>query len=332
MLERFPRFRAFRNFTTIAAVLAASVIYAVRSVVQPLESGDPTGSSPLGYTKSLVLFLAPLAALTWWFAQHRETTYQKRAFWRSIAILVPLGFALDLLFANTFFRFPNHGAVLGECTSPAGEPLAWSAASLLCIPARGGVVPVEEFVFYLSGFMVVLLAYIWADEYWLERYNLRDYENPALTEERLVRLQPSALILGVALTLLAFVAKWWFGGEGAGAFPGYAIFLIFFSIVPTAWLFPAARPCINWRAFSFTFFLILLVSLVWEATLALPYGWWGYREDQMMGIAVEAWFDLPLEAVVVWFAVTFTTVVIFEVVKLWQASGKSAKRAFLGRR
>jgi hypothetical protein len=30
----------------------------------------------------------------------------------------------------------------------------------------GGPIPVEELVFYVTGFIVVLLLYVWADEYW----------------------------------------------------------------------------------------------------------------------------------------------------------------------
>jgi hypothetical protein len=72
------------------------------------------------------------------------------------------------------------------------------------------------------------------------------------------------------------------------------------------------------------------VSLLWEATLALPYQWWGYQPERMVGLFIGAWAGLPIEAVCVWVAVTYTTVIVFEVVKLWQASEKPARAAFLG--
>jgi hypothetical protein len=75
---------------------------------------------------------------------------------------------------------------------------------------------------------------------------------------------------------------------------------------------------------------VTLVSLLWEATLAIPYQWWGYQPRQMLGIFVDAWSGLPLEAVCVWIAVSYTTAIVFEIVKLWQASGKKARHAFLG--
>ena len=39
---------------------------------------------------------------------------------------------------------------------------------------------------------------------------------------------------------------------------------------------------------------------------------------------------LPIEAVFVWMAVTYGTTIVFEIMKLWQASGRVAKDAFLG--
>lgn len=330
MSKRFPRFRELCNLGAIVGALLASVTWTLLSVRAPVEGVFEEGASPLGYTRSLALFLIPIAVLAWWFLRHPEYTFQKRAFWRTIGLLTPLGFCLDLVFANTFFVFPNHDATLGRCASPTGTPLPWSEASLLCIPARGGVVPVEEFVFYLSGFLVVLLTYIWADEYWLAAYNIQDYKAAAADAGRLLRFHPAALYLGIGLIVLVLLCRWLLAEEGLGGWPGYAVFLILFAIVPTVGLFRVARDFINWRAFAFTFFLILLVSLIWEVTLALPFGWWGYNESYMIGLFVKAWFELPIEAVFVWLAVTCTTVVVFEAMKVWQSSGETARRAFLG--
>ncbi|HEV2500765.1 MAG TPA: hypothetical protein VGY31_14425, partial [Terriglobia bacterium] len=125
------------------------------------------------------------------------------------------------------------------------------------------------------------------------------------------------------------VYKKLFGPSPAG-FPGYFVFLVVGAVVPAASFFPTARPFINWRAFSITLFFILLISLLWEVTLAVPYGWWEYRENQMVGVFIGAWTRLPIEAVCVWIAVTYATTIVFEIVKLWQASGRKVKHAFLG--
>jgi len=47
--------------------------------------------------------------------------------------------------------------------------------------------------------------------------------------------------------------------------------------------------------------------------------------------SIGAWTGLPIEAVTVWIAVTHGTIIVFEIVKIWQASGKSARHAFLGK-
>ena len=95
-------------------------------------------------------------------------------------------------------------------------------------------------------------------------------------------------------------------------------------------MLPSARVVINWRAFSLASFFILLASIMWEATLAIPYGWWNYRDEQMLGVRITAWGDLPVEAVCLWMAVAYATVIIYETVKCWQASGKSMRRALFG--
>ncbi len=127
-------------------------------------------------------------------------------------------------------------------------------------------IPIEEFIFYITGFMAVLLIYIWCDEYWLEAYNI-DYKAEAQEMDRIVVFHPKSL---------------------------------------------------------------LLVSLIWEATLAAPYQWWGYNYNQMLGITIGAWYKLPIEAVIVWLMVTFTTVIIYKVLKIWLNSKKKVKHAFFG--
>jgi hypothetical protein len=286
----------------------------LRTVLHPgvlrNDSADPT---PLGYTWSLLLFLIPLAALGGWFFRRSDLRLARRSFWRTLAVLVPVGFVLDLLFGNRFFTFPNERATLG-----------------LNVPAVGGGIPIEELIFYLTGFMLVLLSYLWADEYWVRAYNIPDYRSQAKDLRRIAQFHAPSLILGVALVAGAAIYKKALSPSPEG-FPWYFTYLTAVAIVPAAGFFRAAQPFINWRAFSITFFFILLISLLWEVTLALPYGWWDYRPAAMMGLAIGAWRGLPVEAVCVWLAVSFTTVIIYEVIKIWQALGTSAWEAFFGK-
>src|SRR5437870_6034612 len=115
----------------IAAALVVPAAIGLRTVVHPAilqaTSDNPT---PLGYTWSLLLFIIPIAALAWWFARRPDLKFPRAAFWRTIAVLAPLGFVLDVLFGNAFFVFPNKPATLG-----------------IYIPACGGSIPLEALVF-----------------------------------------------------------------------------------------------------------------------------------------------------------------------------------------
>ena len=308
--------RSRESFYVVFAIAAALIVpatIALRSVAHPavlqLTSDNPT---PLGYTSSLLLFIIPIIVLAWWFARRPDLQFPRKAFWRTIAVLAPLGFVLDLLFGSAFFTFPNKGATLG-----------------FNIPAVGGVIPIEEFVFYLAGFMLVLLSYIWCDEYWMAAYNVPDYENATRNIPRIVRFHFTSIILGVVLIVVAIVYRKFYSGQPEG-FPWYLIYLVCASLIPSAGFFHTAQRFINWRAFGFTFFLMLLISLLWEVTLALPYGWWGFRPSAMIGLNVGAWSNLPVEEPCVWMAVSFTTIITYEVIKVWKALGAGALQAFFG--
>src|SRR5215510_2768015 len=187
----------------IAAALLIPAALALRSVVHPVilqaTSDNPT---PLGYTWSLLLFIIPICALGWWFACRPDLQFPRKAFWRTIGVLTPLGFLLDLLFGNAFFVFPNKSATLG-----------------LGIPAVGGAIPIEEFVFYLAGFMLVLLSYIWCDEYWIAAYNVPDYVATAGNIPRIVRFHFASVALGLVLIAAAILYRKFLSGAPEGS-PG----------------------------------------------------------------------------------------------------------------
>jgi hypothetical protein len=295
------------------AVPAALTLHTVRVPARLVLAPNPT---PYGYTWSLLLFIIPIVVIFGWFLPSEGLKIPRRAFWRALGLLVPLGCMLDFVFAQWFFCFPNAGATLGVH--------AW---------ALGRDVPLEEYVFYTTGFVVVLLLYVWLGEYWLAAYNIPDYPGEAKRLRRLLHFHPTSLILGVLLIGAAWFYKKHFAlPQDRAGFPGYFTLLAAGALVPAMSFFPTARRFINWRAFSLTLFFVLLVSLLWEATLAVPYGWWNYQHRQMMGLFVGAWSDLPVEAICVWIAVTYATTIVFEIFKLWQASGRSAKEALLGKR
>ena len=306
-----------RAFGVVLAMILALVVpatIALSTVKDPGVREIAANPTPYGYSWSLLLFVVPLVTLAFWFLRHPKYSFQKKSFWRTIALLVPLGVVLDLLFGHAFFTFENSGAALG-----------------ISFPAVGGRLPVEELAFYVTGFMVTLLSYIWADEYWLSAYNVPDYEAAAGQIRQALRFHAASAWVALALLAAAIGYRKLVAVDPDG-FPWYFTYLTLASLIPAAGLFRTVEPFINWRAFGFTFFWIVLVSVLWEATLALPYGWWGYKEEAMIGIFVGAWSRLPVEAALVWLAVTFTTVIVFEAVKIWTASRRGLRDFLMPRR
>jgi hypothetical protein len=301
----------------VIAILAMIVIPAVLtlrtvnlSALNPAIATNPE-ASPHGYTISLLLFIIPILVIAFWFFPQERIKTSKKSFGWTIAILFPLGAALDFFFARYFFTFPNPAATLG-----------------IKAPALGSPVPIEEYVFYLTGFLCILLLYIWLDEYWLSAYSIQTESAERRQFHRLLKLHPESIVFAVVLVAGAIVFKKYF--SHTSGFPGYFIFLAVGALTPSSALFPSARAVINWRAFSLTTLFILLVSLLWEATLAIPYGWWNFNSEQMLGIRITAWGFLPIEEICLWITVTYATVIVYETVKCWQASGKTMRCALFG--
>jgi hypothetical protein len=295
----------------IPAAITLQTVHSPATLVP--TSQNPT---PYGYSWSLLLFIVPIVVIAGWFLPSEGLKIPQRAFWWTLVILVPLGCLLDFVFAQWFFDYPNLSATLG-----------------IGAPALGRPVPLEEYVFYLTGFLAVLLLYVWLGEFWLAAYNVRDYPGEARKVRRLLQFHPTSLIIAVVLIGAAWFYKKHFAlPEDQAGFPGYFTFLVAGALLPAVSFFPVARRFINWRALSLTLFFMLLVSLLWEATLAVPYNWWNFQHRQMTGLFIGAWSRLPIEEVCVWIAVTYATAVVFEVVKVWLASERSAREALLGKR
>ena len=296
---------------TVPAMLTLHTVHL--SALAPAVATAPQ-ASPHGYTVSLLLFIVPILVIALWFLPQEQIKISKKSFLWTIGLLFPAGAMLDFFFARYFFVFPNPAATLG-----------------IKAPALGAPVPIEEYAFYLTGFLCVLLLYIWLDEYWLAAYNIEGASAQRQQFRRLLKLHPESMVLAVVLVAGAILFKKFFSSSPEG-FPGYFIFLALAALVPSAALLPSARPVINWRAFSLAAFFVLLVSLMWEVTLAIPYGWWNFRAEQMLGVRITAWGGLPIEEVCLWMAVTYATVIVYETVKCWQASARSMRHAFFGER
>ncbi|KPJ94135.1 MAG: hypothetical protein AMJ53_05865 [Gammaproteobacteria bacterium SG8_11] len=289
----------------IPVALTLNTVSVPATVTQ--NSDNPT---PFGYTVSLSLFLFPMVALFFWMWRFNKLTFQRRAFLYSLAILTPTGIILDVLFGNAFFVFENHNAVLG-----------------INFPAVGGPLPVEELIFYVCGFTTVLLIYLWCDEYWFEKYNIPDYTAESAKIDKVLQFHWPSVTIGFGLIVLAVAYKKLIS-QSTDGFPWYFTYISIVALIPSMAFFNSAKHFINWRAFSFTFFIMVLISLIWETTLALPYQWWGFQDNAMIGLFIGAWHNLPIEEIVVWFSVSYASIIIYETIKIWLASEKSLKQFF----
>ena len=266
---------------------------------------DPALSpSPYGYTWSLLLFVVPSVVIGAWVLAMRRGAPEKRAFWLSVGILLPLWLCLDIFFGLTFFTFPNTGASIAHFW---GYQFGAGWRQLI---------PVEEIAFYAFGFIAMLLVYIWGDAYFLAAYSSTRATTPEETR-RLVSFHPRSALVGVVLIAMAFAYKRWGPHAYHDGIPGYFIFLTLGSILPSVMFYRIARPFINFRALALTGFFMGLVSLFWEAAIGIPYQWWDYRRDQMVGIFIGPLTGLPIEEVILWVSAAWCTVIVYETIHVF---------------
>lgn len=257
------------------------------------------------YTWSLLIFLLPCAVILGWMhlTPEDEIGRVRKAFYLTLGLLVPMGIVLNLLFANDFFIYPNKDAVLG-----------------IYVPGfdffdinPGGLIPVEEFAFYLTGFVAMLLIYLWGDSFFFKRDQVA-----AAPRYRAAGPVVQLAWAPFCAALVLFAAAWVYKHvHDAGGFPGYLAYLLFIPFVVAFTLYRVARAFVNWQAFTLMLLYILAMSVLWEVSLAIPGGWWGYQKVTMMGIFIQRWTSLPIEAVFVWFLAAFATVVTFEAAKVF---------------
>ena len=315
-------------FPSDSAAVSGSTV--ANDVNKPIQKVYPPECSPYGYTWSLLIFIVPI--LTIWAYLHyaikkynlsiKHLTQVKKAFWLTIGILVPIGFILDLVLGNLFFDFPNQRANLNIYLPGYDfEKGAWIWD-----------LPIEEFIFYATGFIAILSIYIWGNEDWFEASNRNKWNQKhgilPLENWAIIAFRPiPGIITGTILIAGAVLYKKFGPHEYHDGFPGYFTYLVAIAIVPAILFFKTVRKLINWRAFSFTFFLLVLVSMMWEAHLAIPYGWWSYNYDQMMGLVIKPWSNLPIEAALLWLVVTFTTTIVYETITIWLFTKKTKQDA-----
>jgi hypothetical protein len=303
-MSKKPLANDYLVLIAIAAVLVVPFTLTLMNVAQPRPLEDfQTQPTHHGYTWSLSLFIVPVLVLAIWLGRRLENRLQNCAFWLTTLLVSTGGILLDVSFGLTFFNFKNHAAVLGIYFYGYSFTDGWQK-----------IIPIEEIGFYLFGTLAVLLVYIWGDEFWFAAYNVDDTPRRSKQLRHIFSFHLSSAIFGVGIFLLGLFYKKFGPHPYHEGFPGYFLFLTLVALVPSILFFPVAKPFINWRAFSLCFLFMLLVSLFWEAAIAVPYQWWGFQPEHMLGLLINGFCGLPIEEPLLWMGVTWATIIIYETI------------------
>lgn len=315
MLTR--RGRDLLGFAILNATIALGAYLAlgeIRSSQKPVPlENDPT---PLGYTRSLVLFVLPCLVFGGWLLIRDRDRDRRRAFLITVGALAPIGILLDLILGKEFFVFPNTAAVLGSRYPGMRFPAYDWNHGWRGLTGAGwvpGYLPIEEFLFYGLGFACILLTYIWCEAV-LFGDEKSDLAQPVPAMFRRAWSSIGLCLLVAALLFLAGYALHRSLRREEGGFPGYFLFLLLCALLPSLVCFRVAFHFVHWRALTVAWLFVLSISQFWEASLGLPYQWWDYRHATMIGLFVRPHCDLPVEAVVVWSLASWTTAIVHETV------------------
>jgi hypothetical protein len=335
-------YRQYQKVLGILFIWLAAVI-----VVVSMIDGD--GPSPVwqlapydaasGYTKSLLLLLLPLVFLVVWYVRSRDALQLRiimKAVLRNVLASALVWIILDIFLANLLFQFPNNNAHVlplvwgyswtGQCTS------LWTLFNLECYPRN---IPLEEFLFYLGGAALLTMMYMWSAEDFFAAYSLprKEYEEEAKKVGPLVKWNKTLIALGLVVLVTGIIVKklapWHSYHEG---WPYYFFAELLIVFVPLTALYTQVRRFTNNRAFLFVIVLHILVSLVWEGTLALPYGWWNYHMPAMIGVVAVPWSKLAIEACGLWLTVAWAVMFTYEATKIKALSGRSWPEVLCGKR
>ena len=331
------------GFIALWVIAVTASVALTRFPVGTLEHTSRGFQGDGGYSKSLALVILPLAFLLLWYFRSRDELRLRPIMKavRQVIILVTLAWlALDALFAHLFFTFPVESARIYPWLQIYG--FTWEegvCGSLLSGLFNGECwklnIPVEEVVFYLGSAAVLNFLYMWGAEDCYSLYSLPRaiYDKKAKAIGPLFSLSKRILFVGLAILVVAVVIKkqgW--GHSNTDGWPLYLTAQMAIVLVPLAAFSNQVRLFTNPRAALLTAAVTVLISVIWEATLALRYGWWNYQRASMVGPTVAPWSDLPVEAWILWVSVTWGVMVNYEVAKIKGVSGKTWREALFGRK
>jgi hypothetical protein len=266
----------------------------------------------ISYIHSELFWVIPIVALfpRFWNVTHPGSR-RRKALAITTSLLLISGSVLDLIFGKYILTF-------GPTSS--------------YVYVLFGV-PIEEFIFYLLGPIAMIMVYFWADEYLLRSTRpIRDM-SISNTTNAIVSYAPKVMIQVVLMIIAGVVVK---SIVSSSHFPMYYTFLVLMAYGPLILLWNSVSKWVNWPALALTVLYTLISSIIWEAMLGVPIGWWGYQSDAMLGIWIKAiqtslHVALPIEAVSVWIVAPFACVFFFETIRALQYhSAKTLKGKLFG--
>ena len=314
----------------------------------PITGSDvKLNPTPLGYTVSLLnSYLVPVLALYWWFSRRcpegdgairrkirrvvlgrqlappreYQLDYRRSVYRWTLLTLIPLGFLLDIVLGHEFLKFDNREATLtiiplfrafdfttGQFVSPhTGRGVRVLHArlhgdSVGIRLVRRGTGPIAQRA-RLRGSAE---RHAWGPPPFIAAIEIRQI---LYTTDRF----NSAGVSGVCVQAVArsAVRPRWFSLPTSRFSSSRRSFRAIL-------LFRATERFINWQAVSLTMFWVATYQHLLELKRARPVWMVGLPDERhMMGLFVGAWFGLPIEAVILWLSVTFTTVMVYETYKI----------------
>lgn len=247
------------------------------------------------YTWSLLIFVVPLLVMSRELHGRSALKGLLRPLGATLALLVPMGGVLTVGLADDFFVYPAASATLG-LTIPALDLHGLNPTFRI---------PIEELAFYGFGFASLLVLYAWADTVLLPITRPRARPLSVSLPEFLLAFSGGVALAGAGWAVQRVLSP-------GASMPGYWIYLMLVPVPVMAALGPAVAARINWPALALVCLALWGHSVLWEVTLAVPQGWWGYQPQAMLGLSIAAWSDLPIEAVLVWLITPLATVISFE--------------------
>jgi hypothetical protein len=288
------------------------------------------GPTPWGYIRGMAIYLIPGLAGFYMLRQLRAfQLYQRTLFWAAGIMFVAI-FILDiLLVGGVFFHFPNNGAYLFWIKT--WDVVDWEV----------DYVPIEDVVFYFLAIGCTMIVYVWAMLYWFPRaspYHRDGRMYPAASWKYVKSFDLSwqPVVLGVVLVIAAFYLQRHMhtmcanpraslvhqqyclqSGMETAKFPWYWTFLVCTAVVPTAVMGRRVGNLVNWPALSFCTVAMVLISVILSITTALPYQWWSFEDDVMIGVYFNTWYGVPLEQLVLYCITPIVTAFWLELIHAW---------------